>query len=148
MRILLLLPLVAAACVRSDASPDQPPVAPPALALSPVTEPERGTCVFAETLDGPPLLAVWSARGRTVGEVRVGEDPVTLAGTAIDQGDRLPAGAQLEGAGLSVAVQPDAVPAIPVGAGGLRRPATLTVAAAGGGEASRVGVWSCGGRPT
>ncbi len=142
-RHLLLLPLLAAACARADPGPDRAAVAP--LTLAPMAADFAADCVFAPDLDAPPLLVVRQERARARGEVRLAGDVVELTGTAIGDAADLPGGAQLEGAGLTVAVRPDPVPGVPVGAGGVRRPATLTAATADGGEATLSGVWSCGG---
>ncbi len=139
MRSLLLLPLLLTACARQD-EPAAPPPEPPALTLARVLL-DGASCAFSPAVNEASLLAVDQRRGRARGEARPGGgELIELNGTAA--GDLL-GGVQLEGSGLTIAVQPADLPGVPVGASGIRRAARLTAATPDGGSVEIEGVWSC-----
>ena len=144
--LLLLLPLLPTACSRPGAPVPAPRPTPP-LALAAVSGAEGALCVFSREVDSAPLFAIRADRRRLVGVARPeGGEPVVLAAKVKDEPIRPTRGAQLEGAGLSVAVAPAALPGVPVGADGVRRAAVLTAATPDGGSVEIDGVWICAGR--
>lgn len=143
MRTLLLLPLLMTACAREGEPAAERPRMPP-LTLSALPSAERALCVFSEEVDGPPVLAVRQDGGRLIGLVRpAGVEPVAVTTRITDDPLRPTQGVQMKGPDLTVAVAPARLPGVPVGAGGVRRPATLTAATVEGGWVTLDGVWSC-----
>lgn len=135
--------LLAAGCTRAD-DRSTPAAETATLTLLPIEGDEEADCTFASQVDAAPVLRVTHDRARTRGRaVQATGLHVELTGTSLRTRDTLPVGVQLEGAGLTVAVQPDRLPGVPVGVTGVRRAAVLTAATPDGGTVVLDGVWSC-----
>lgn len=140
---IVLCALLAAGCTRGGEA-ESPAPEPATLTLLPLDGESGADCTFAPQVDTAPVLRVMQERERPRGEAMPeGGMPVELTGTSLRDRDTLPAGVQLEGAGLTVAVQPDRLPGVAVGVTGVRRAAVLTAATPDGGTLVLDGVWSC-----
>ena len=144
MRFSVLLPLVLLAGCGAGGDEHRSVAPSEPLSLVRIASETPADCVFAADYGSTPLLLVRHERNRARGEVRpAGRPLIELTGTSADSAALLPQGVQLEGRGLTVSVTPANLPGVPVGAGGVRRPAVLTAATSDGGTTVVEGDWSC-----
>lgn len=142
MRPVLLL-LAMSACTRESEPVIEPQPARP-LALSTLPSSGRSLCVFSQRVGGPAMLIVREDGRRLVGLVQPKDGtPVALTMKVTDDAVNPTAGVQMKGPDITVAIVPAAMPGVPVGTGGVRRPATLTAATVEGASVELAGVWSC-----